>query len=129
MTFTRRTFAAVATAMAAFGRSAARAAAAKTWTVSIDADASKFAPDALTISAGDTVEWTNNAVLVHTVDFDPAAASKPGDVALPSGVKPFGSGDLQEDAKFTHLFTTPGVYKYVCRYHEEMGMVGTVTVN
>ena len=60
--------------------------------------------------------------------FDPAQAIKASDVVLPAGVAPFGSGDIEEEASYSHTFTVKGTYKYVCKYHEEMGMVGTVIV-
>jgi len=89
---------------------------------------SRFAPDVVNISIGDTVHWTNPAFVTHTVSFDPALAATAGNVALPAGVTPFGSGDIEEDQSYSHTFTVKGTYKYVCKYHEAMGMVGTVIV-
>ena len=88
----------------------------------------RFAPDVINISVGDTVHWTNPAFVTHTVTFDPAQAQTASDVALPGGVAPFGSGDIDEDQSYSHTFTAKGTYKYVCKYHEAMGMVGTVIV-
>jgi plastocyanin len=88
-----------------------------------------FDPSSVTIAVGDTVEWTNPEVITHTVTFDAAQASTAADVALPAGVAPFGSGDLEQDGTFKHTFTVKGTYKYVCKYHETMGMVGTVIVS
>ncbi|HUE63472.1 MAG TPA: plastocyanin/azurin family copper-binding protein [Rhizomicrobium sp.] len=88
----------------------------------------RFAPDVINISVGDTVHWTNPAFVTHTVTFDPAQAQTAGDVALPGGVAPFGSGDIDEDQSYSHTFTAKGTYKYVCKYHEAMGMLGTVIV-
>ncbi|WFU40205.1 plastocyanin/azurin family copper-binding protein [Bradyrhizobium sp. CB82] len=39
-----------------------------------------------------------------------------------AGVAPFNSGSMEED-------TERGTYKYVCKFHEAMGMVGTVVVS
>jgi plastocyanin len=88
----------------------------------------RFVPDVVNISVGDTVRWTNPAFVTHTVTFDPAQAQTAGDVALPGGVAPFGSGDIEEDQSYSHTFTAKGTYKYVCKYHEAMGMAGTVIV-
>jgi plastocyanin len=88
----------------------------------------RFAPDVVNISVGDTVHWTNPAFVTHTVTFDPAQAQTAGDVTLPGGVAPFGSGDIEEDQSYSHTFTAKGTYKYVCKYHEAMGMAGTVIV-
>ena len=49
--------------------------------------------------------------------------------SLPAGVAPFGSANIEEDGTFSHTFTVKGTYKYVCKYHEAMGMVGTVIVS
>ena len=90
---------------------------------------SRFVPEMVTIAAGDTVKWTNPAFVTHSVTFDPAMAATPGNVALPPGVTPFDSGNLEEDQSFSHTFTVKGTYKYVCKYHEGMGMAGTVIVS
>jgi len=89
---------------------------------------SQFDPETVTIAAGDSVKWTNSGYITHSVTFDPKMASKQGAVALPSGVAPFDSGDIEEDGTFTHTFSVKGTYKYVCKFHEAMGMIGTVIV-
>jgi plastocyanin len=101
---------------------------AKTVEVSMGRGKMVFLPAAVTIAVGDTVNWTNPAVVLHSVTFDPAKATKPGNVVLPAGVAPFDSGDMAQDATFSHTFTVKGTYKYICTMHEAMGMVGTVTV-
>jgi len=109
------------TAMPAFAQ-------AKTVEVSMGRAKMVFLPAAVTIKVGDTVNWTNPAVVLHSVTFDPAKATKPGNVVLPAGVAPFDSGEMAQDATFSHTFTAKGTYKYICTMHEAMGMVGTVTV-
>ena len=52
------------------------------------------------IKVGDTVKWTNPYIITHTVTFDPAQAQTASDVALPAGVAPFGSGNIEEDGTF-----------------------------
>jgi plastocyanin len=88
-----------------------------------------FVPATVNIKLGDTVKWTNPAVITHTVTFDPAQAATASNVALPAGVAPFGSDNMEEDATFSHTFTVKGTYKYICKMHEAMGMVGTVVVS
>jgi plastocyanin len=88
-----------------------------------------FVPATVNIKVGDTVKWTNPAVITHTVTFDPAQAATASNVALPAGVAPFGSDNMEEDATFSHTFTVKGTYKYICKMHEAMGMVGTVVVS
>ena len=70
-----------------------------------------FGPANLTVAVGDTVTWTNADDSPHTVTADGG---------------PFASSTLNAGDTFTHTFTTPGTYAYVCSFHEEM--VGTITV-
>jgi plastocyanin len=88
----------------------------------------KFDPAEITIPAGGTVEWKNTAFFTHTVTFDPAKAKNPGDVVLPGGVAPFDSGKLGGGKTWSHTFTVPGRYQYVCLPHEDHGMIGVVNV-
>ncbi|MGY3610260.1 MULTISPECIES: cupredoxin domain-containing protein [unclassified Bradyrhizobium] len=88
-----------------------------------------FVPATINIRVGDTVKWTNPGVITHSVTFDPTHAAKASDVSLPAGVAPFDSGKMEEDATFSHTFMVKGTYKYICKFHEEMGMAGTVVVS
>ena len=88
-----------------------------------------FVPAVANIKVGDTVHWSNAYSTSHTVTFDPAKAATPANVALPEGVAPFDSGTIEEDGSFSHTFSVKGTYKYVCVFHEAMGMVGTVVVS
>ena len=118
--------------LAGFGLSATAVPAlaqAKTVEVSMGRGKMVFLPASVTINAGDTVKWTNPAVVLHSVTFDPSLATKPGNVVLPQGVAPFDSGDMEQDGIFSHTFTVKGTYKYICKMHEAMGMVGTVIVS
>jgi len=129
MSISRRTF---TESLAALGVTAATPALAQGATVEVSMKQSPkmlFVPASVNIKAGDTVKWTNPYNITHTVTFDPAQAQTASDVALPAGAAPFGSGDIEEDGTFSHTFTAKGTYKYVCKYHEAMGMVGTVIVS
>ena len=87
-----------------------------------------FAPATVNVAVGDTVTWTNPGIITHSVTCDPAQAVTAANVALPAGVAPFDSGTMEQDATFSHTFTVKGTYKYICKMHEAMGMVGTVVV-
>ncbi len=129
MKFDRRTFSFF---LAGLGVAAAGPALAQGKTVEVSMEQApngRFVPQTVNIAVGDTVKWTNPGIITHTVTFDPAHATTPGDVVLPQGVQPFGSEDLEQDSTFDHTFTVKGTYKYVCKYHEAMGMVGTVVVS
>ena len=60
----------------------------------VDMGFESFTPTAVTIKAGQLVEWRNTSPITHSVSFDPQAARKAGDAALPQGVQPFSSGDI-----------------------------------
>lgn len=87
-----------------------------------------FAPGAVTISAGQTVEWRNRSIMDHTVTADPRVAKNPANIQLPAGAQPFNSGHVKPGQVYRRTFTVPGLYRYVCLPHEGQGMVGTVRV-
>jgi len=87
-----------------------------------------FAPNKITIKVGQTVEWHNVSVLVHTVTADPKLAANRKDVALPAGAKVFNSGSIEPKGTFRHTFTVAGTYRYFCIPHEAAGMTGEVIV-
>ncbi len=102
-------------------------ASAATTTVTIT-DLLRFEPKQVVIRAGDTVEWRNQSVLVHTVTADPGKAARVEDVTLPRDAQGFDSGKLEHGARFRHRFGKPGLYRYFCIPHEATGMVGEVEV-
>jgi plastocyanin len=67
-------------------------------------------PPALTIQAGDSVEW-------RIVSGRHSATAKDG---------AWDSGELEEGTAFAHRFDAPGVYPYFCTPHDFMR--GTITV-
>ena len=70
-----------------------------------------FTPAALTVKVGTTVAWTNNDAIAHSVNF------------MTGGIN---SSALNQNDHFSHTFTTPGTYDYVCSIHPFMH--GSVTV-
>lgn len=110
----------------------------------------RFYPQNVTVSAGSVVTWTDlDPMDPHTVTFgkEPADAlgnplpnypgmpSQPGPQQMPvdyDGTQNIHSGYLgvffPAGTTFRIRFTKPGTYKYICALHDEMGMVGTVTV-
>jgi plastocyanin len=77
-----------------------------------------FAPDNITLVIGvnNTVTWTNNDTVAHTVTS----------TSVPSGAVSFNSGNMVVGDTFTYTFTVPGVYQYDCIYHP--WMTATITV-
>ena len=85
------------------------AAAASPATVQIDNFA--FAPPTLTVTAGTTVTWKNEDDSPHRI------GDKNGT---------FKSAALDTDDTFSHTFTAPGEYPYICTIHPYM--VGKIIV-
>ena len=86
----------------------------------------QFHPETTYVKVGDTVEWRNQSSFTHSVNADPARF--PEDVSIPAGAAPFDSGRIPSGAIYSHTFTVPGTYKYVCLPHVDFGMAGTVIV-
>lgn len=84
-------------------------------TTSVDLPPSyKFAPVAITVKAGSTVDWTNDDHFTHSVQFL--------DGGLPTDPLVMDPG---EAVSFT--FATAGTYHYQCHLHPQ-DMKGSVTV-
>jgi plastocyanin len=64
-----------------------------------------FNPDSLTIKVGETVTWTNNDSVSHTITED-------------KGV--FDSGSINSGATFSFTFKTAGTFSYHCTIHSSM---------
>lgn len=95
-----------------------------------------FYPNALTVDAGDTVQWTFPTGEPHTVTFlgprtAPAAPSDPTNPTPAGGTSYDGtaytsSGFLLQGKTYSLTFPKPGTYQYLCLIHA--GMHGTVVV-
>ncbi len=92
-------------------------------------DSLKFDPATITVPKGATITWKNTGSLVHTSTDDPSKATNKANAALPSGAKPWDSGDVNPGASWSHTFDTPGQYTYFCVPHEASGMIGHITVS
>jgi plastocyanin len=68
-----------------------------------------FAPTEIHIARGQSVTWTNNDFVAHTVTADDHA---------------FDSGYVSLGGTFTQQFDTPGTYQYFCQPHGAPGLVG-----
>ena len=64
-----------------------------------------FSPATLTITAGDTVTWTNEDQVEHTATSTTGA---------------FDSGLLGQGASYSFTFTTAGTFDYLCTPHPTM---------
>jgi nitrite reductase (NO-forming) len=72
-----------------------------------------YSPQTITVVMGvnNTVTWVNNDDAAHTVTATDNS---------------FNSGNLNAGQSWSHTFTTPGTYTYICSYH--FWMKGTVIV-
>jgi plastocyanin len=72
----------------------------------------KFTPATTTIKAGTKVTWMNTDAVGHTVNFHANGINSPS--------------VLNRGDKFSHTFSTPGTYAYICDIHPFMH--GTIVV-
>ena len=70
-----------------------------------------FSQQALTVTAGTTVTWTNNDSVAHTVT---------------SNTSIFDSGTINPGGTYSRAFAAVGVFPYKCTFHPSM--TGTITV-
>lgn len=108
----------VLTALLLIANSAAVFGAEKAHVVDIPEGSKVFVPEIVTITAGDTVRWTNNDHAKKSHQF----ASIPG----AEGGKEIPVTILKQDKQFEHTFKEPGEYRYFCFVHR--GMNGTIIV-
>ncbi|MER3484929.1 MAG: hypothetical protein C4345_02065 [Chloroflexota bacterium] len=74
----------------------------------------RFDPTSITIKSGTTVIWENRGADWHSVaSFD----------------RSFESQQVAPGSSFSHTFTVPGVYKFICKHHARQGMIGTIIVS
>ena len=73
-----------------------------------------FSPDAIRVKSGATVTWTNKDDFDHSVQIDSLDFDGPK------------FGPVTQPATFSHQFSKPGTYKYICGVHNSM--TGTVIV-
>jgi len=77
-----------------------------------------FSPDSVTVVIGvnNTVMWTNDDVVLHTVTSS----------SVPAGAQSFNDASLGPGSTFIVTFTVPGTYQYHCSIHSWMR--GTIVV-
>ena len=78
-------------------------------TVNVAVADNVFQPPTATVTAGDTVVWTQPGTRVHNVTADDGS---------------FSSGNLASGGTFSRAFATPGTYRYYCSIHGAPGGIG-----
>ncbi len=79
--------------------------------VSVSISSFKFVPSDVNVKVGDTVVWTNDDSVAHTVESYDGT---------------FKSDELAKGDIFKFVFTKPGKFDYACGIHKSMH--GSVTV-
>jgi len=109
----------------------------------------RFLPTQNVIHAGQTVTWNNlDPETPHTITFgteppggpfgalEPSSNVTNGQATISSPGQAVNSGFISQPnpafptfgTTFSVKFTTPGTYPYICALHDDLGMVGTITV-
>jgi plastocyanin len=73
-----------------------------------------FTPPQITVNKGDSVTWTNNDSMTHTVVDDLSNVGGPN------------SGDIAPGSSYSFTFTKTGSFQYHCSIHPSMR--GTIVV-
>lgn len=79
--------------------------------VEVEVGDNTFGPAEISVPAGGSVTWRHIGQRPHTVTATDGS---------------FNSGTIQSGDSFSQTFDTPGIYQYLCEFHE--GMVGSITV-
>ena len=90
-----------------------------------------FLPKALTASVGEIVVWKNVSPMVHSVNtVVDNCKSEDGKkwIKIPSGATAFFSGEIKPGDEYRLRFEIPGTYQYLCTFHEDQLMRGTIYV-
>ena len=88
-------------------------------TIEVTMQNAAFSQPDITIHVGDTVHWTNQEDMFHTVTS--------GNPCTSNGM--FNSGALGNGDDFSFTFNAVGVVNYFCAFHCIAGMTGSITVN
>jgi plastocyanin len=95
-------------------------------TVKLGADggALVFSPDSVTIKAGESVTWVNNAGYPHNIVFDEDEVPEGTNADALSHEDYLNAPGMTVSSKFT----TAGSYGYYCEPHQGGGMKGVIIV-
>ena len=95
----------------------------------------RFEPKIATIEPSETVTWTNESDIDHTVTAyedeipdEAAYFASGGFESERSARNRVTEGLIAPSENYEHTFEEPGTYEYFCIPHEGSGMVGTVRV-
>jgi plastocyanin len=90
-----------------------------------------FLPREMTVAVGEVVVWKNVSKMPHSVNTTADnCKTEEGKkwVKIPTGATSFFSGEIKPDDEFRIRFELPGTYQYLCTFHEDQMMRGTIIV-
>ncbi|HVE43139.1 MAG TPA: plastocyanin/azurin family copper-binding protein [Planctomycetota bacterium] len=90
-----------------------------------------FLPKELAVVAGEVVVWKNVSQMSHSVNtIADQCKTDEGKkwVKVPNGALGVYSGEIKPDQEFRLRFDVPGTYQYLCTFHEDQVMRGTIVV-
>jgi len=90
-----------------------------------------FVPKEVSVVVGEIVVWKNVSTMTHSVntvpDFCKTDEGKKW-IQIPKGATPFYSDQIKPQGEWRQRFDLPGRYQYVCTFHEDEMMRGTIIV-
>ena len=97
-----------------------------TFTVHVGANGLNFAPQLLSIKAGDTVHWVWDSSGHNVVSGSPGVADNK--FCSPNSMNCSSAPTSNTGATYDHLFAAAGTFAYFCAPHAGAGMTATVVV-
>jgi plastocyanin len=97
-------------------------------TAFIDPDGDRNQNATVTIQVGETVRWTNNDDVAHTVDSGEGSFGDDGDGVPDGATDVLASGNLSPGQTYEFTFGTAGTWTYYCQLHPGTMINATVIV-
>jgi len=90
-----------------------------------------FVPKEVTVVVGEIVGWKNVSTMTHSVNTVPDLCKTDEGkkwIEIPKGATQFFSDQIKPEGEWRLRFEIPGRYQYVCTFHEDGMMRGTILV-
>lgn len=97
-------------------------------TAFIDPDGDRNQNATVSIQVGETVRWTNNDAVAHTVDSGEGSFGDDGDGVPEGATSVLASGNMGPGDSYEFTFETAGTWTYYCELHPGIMINATVIV-